>query len=48
MINYHILQRCHMKLLLVDDEGKLLEALSHILKKNGYLADTAADGETGL
>ena len=37
-----------MKLLLVDDEGKLLEALSHILKKNGYLADTAADGETGL
>ena len=37
-----------MKLLLVDDEVKLLEALSHILKKNGYLTDTAADGETGL
>ena len=37
-----------MKLLLVDDEIKLLEALSHILKKNGYLTDTAADGETGL
>ena len=37
-----------MKLLLVDDEGKLLEALAHILKKNGYLVDTAVDGETGL
>jgi len=37
-----------MKLLLVDDETKLLEALVHILKKNGYVADTAVDGDTGL
>ncbi len=37
-----------MKLLLVDDEIKLLEALSHTLKKSGYVTDTAADGDTGL
>ncbi|MBP2625419.1 MAG: mprA 3 [Firmicutes bacterium] len=37
-----------MQLLLVEDEPRLSEALSHILKKNGYAVDTAADGETGL
>jgi DNA-binding response OmpR family regulator len=37
-----------MKLLLVDDERKLVNALSHLLKKNGYSVDTAVDGETGL
>lgn len=37
-----------MKLLLVDDEKKLLEALAHILNKNGFVTDTAADGDTGL
>ena len=37
-----------MKLLLVEDEQKLYEALSHILKKNGYVVDVAADGETGV
>ncbi len=37
-----------MKLLLVDDEVKLLEALSYILKKNGYTVDIATDGETGI
>ncbi len=36
-----------MKLLLVEDEERLLETLSHILRKNGYVVDTAADGETG-
>ncbi len=37
-----------MKLLLVEDESKLIGALSHILKKNGYSVDTAMDGETGI
>jgi DNA-binding response OmpR family regulator len=37
-----------MKLLLVDDELKLVNALSHLLKKGGYSVDTATDGETGL
>ncbi|TCL57879.1 DNA-binding response OmpR family regulator [Hydrogenispora ethanolica] len=37
-----------MKLLLVEDESKLAEALSHLLKKNGFVVDVALDGETGL
>ncbi|MDR3564889.1 MAG: response regulator transcription factor [Negativicutes bacterium] len=37
-----------MKLLLVEDEKRLVEALSHLLKKGGYAVDTALDGETGL
>ena len=37
-----------MKLLLVDDEVRLVEALSHTLKKNGYVVDSAIDGNTGL
>ncbi|MHC1760390.1 MAG: response regulator transcription factor [Negativicutes bacterium] len=37
-----------MKILLVDDETKLLEALSYTLKKNAYLVDIASDGDTGL
>ncbi len=37
-----------MKLLLVEDEKRLLEALAHLLKKNGYAVDTAMDGESGL
>lgn len=37
-----------MKLLLVEDETKLVEALSHYLKKNGFVVDVAGDGETGL
>ena len=36
-----------MKLLMVEDENRLSEALSHILKKNGYVVDVAPDGETG-
>jgi len=37
-----------MKLLLVEDEKRLAEALAHLLKKSGYAVDTAMDGETGL
>lgn len=37
-----------MKLLLVDDEKNLTEALSYLLKKNGFVVDVASDGETGI
>lgn len=37
-----------MKLLLVEDELKLVKALSHLLRKNGYIVDTALEGEAGL
>lgn len=37
-----------MKLLLVEDEIKLVKALSHLLRQNGYAVDTAIDGEIGL
>ncbi len=37
-----------MKLLLVEDETKLSDALAYILKKSGYIVDVALDGETGL
>ncbi len=37
-----------MKLLLVEDETKLVDSLSHFLKKNGFVVDTALDGQTGL
>lgn len=37
-----------MKLLLVEDESKLVDALSHILKKNGFVIDAALDGQTGF
>lgn len=37
-----------MKLLLVEDEIKLVNALSHLLKKNGYVIEVATDGPTGL
>ena len=37
-----------MKLLLVEDETKLVDSLSHLLKKNGFVVDTAFDGQTGL
>jgi len=36
-----------MRLLLVEDEPRLSEALTYILKKNNYGVDTAYDGETG-
>lgn len=37
-----------MKLLLIEDEAKLVGALSYLLRKNGYLVDSATDGETGF
>lgn len=37
-----------MRLLLVEDEPKLNEALSYILKKEGYVVDAAVDGQKGL
>ncbi len=35
-------------ILLVDDEGDILEFLSYNLKKNGYIVHTASDGEEGI
>lgn len=37
-----------MKLLLVEDENKLVDALSYLLKKNGFVVDVAKDGKTGI
>lgn len=37
-----------MQLLLIEDEQRLSEALSYLLKKKGYAVDTALDGEIGL
>jgi DNA-binding response OmpR family regulator len=37
-----------MRLLIIEDELPLLDTLSQILSKEGYLIDTASDGETGL
>lgn len=37
-----------MKLLLVEDEAKLSEALSFLISRAGYTVDTALDGLTGL
>ena len=36
-----------MRILLVEDEPRLSEALTYILKKNNYGVDAASDGETG-
>ena len=37
-----------MRILLVEDEQYLADAIAHILKRNGYDVDVAADGELGL
>lgn len=37
-----------MKLLLIEDEIKLSESLSYLLKKNGFVVDAALDGEAGI
>lgn len=37
-----------MRLLLVEDEKKLADALAHILKKHGYETDISYDGDEGL
>ncbi len=36
-----------MRLLLVEDEQRLADALAYILKKNNYGVDTAYDGDSG-
>lgn len=36
-----------MRLLLIEDEPRLSEALTYVLKKNKYGVDTAFDGENG-
>lgn len=36
-----------MRILLVEDETRLAEALEQILKKQGYLVDVTGDGSTG-
>lgn len=37
-----------MKLLLIDDEPKLVDSLTHLLKRHGYVVDSALEGETGI
>ena len=37
-----------MRILLVEDEHYLAEAIGHLLKKRGYGVDIALDGEVGL
>jgi two-component system, OmpR family, response regulator ArlR len=37
-----------MRVLIVDDETYLAEAVAHVLKRNGYNVDIAPDGEVGL
>lgn len=37
-----------MRILIIEDEHHLGEALAHILKKNNYTVDNAFDGEAGL
>ena len=37
-----------MRILVVEDEKYLAEALSHILEGNKYTVDTVFDGEAGL
>lgn len=37
-----------MRILIVEDEVHLAEALTQILRKNNYTVDTAYDGESGL
>ncbi len=37
-----------MRILIVEDDIALSQALTHILKEGGYTVEAAADGETGL
>ena len=37
-----------MKILIVEDEIMIAEAVAQVLKKNNYSVDIAADGEYGL
>ena len=37
-----------MRILVVEDEKRLAEALCHLLKKSNYTVDVSYDGESGL
>lgn len=37
-----------MRVLLIEDSRRLVEAVAHVLKQAGYAVDTALDGEEGL
>ena len=37
-----------MKILIVEDEIMIAEAVAQVLRKNNYSVDIAADGEDGL
>ena len=37
-----------MKILIIEDEAMIAEAVAQVLKKNNYSVDIAADGESGL
>lgn len=37
-----------MRVLLIEDEHYLAEAIQHLLKRSGYTVDIASDGEMGL
>ncbi|MGL4773676.1 MAG: response regulator, partial [Clostridium sp.] len=37
-----------MKILAVDDDERILRLLSDYLKFNGFIVETATDGESGL
>ncbi|MDD4547627.1 MAG: response regulator transcription factor [Bacilli bacterium] len=37
-----------MRVLMVEDEKYMVEAIEYVLKKNNYAVDSALDGETGL
>lgn len=37
-----------MRILLVEDEKYLADAIAHILKRDGYAVDVASDGQMGL
>ena len=37
-----------MRILIIEDEVELVEALRHILEKEGYKVDSASDGKLGL
>jgi len=43
-----VIEGVEMKLLLVDDEKNLVDALSYLLKRNGFVVDVASDGEAGM
>lgn len=40
--------RLHVRILVVEDERKLAEAMEQVLRKNNYSVDLAFDGEFGL